>query len=39
MRFSYMGLLVVDLNAHQIYTAAPDATLPRLIRPTNSGSV
>ncbi|RIW50116.1 hypothetical protein D3H36_08705 [Escherichia coli] len=22
-----MGLLVVDLNTHQVYTAAPDATL------------
>ncbi|AQV68224.1 hypothetical protein BON69_05315 [Escherichia coli] len=31
-----MGLLVVDLNTHQVYTAAPDATLPRLIRPTSS---
>ena len=28
-------LLVVDLNTHQVYTAAPDATLPRLIRPTS----
>ncbi|ESD27292.1 hypothetical protein HMPREF1597_00366 [Escherichia coli 907701] len=27
---------MVDLNTHQVYTAAPDATLARLIRPTSS---
>ncbi|EFI87025.1 hypothetical protein HMPREF9347_03298 [Escherichia coli MS 124-1] len=27
---------MVDLNTHQVYTAAPDATLLCLIRPTSS---